>query len=191
MALLTNAEYLDLGRRIVPLLGIALAGPSAEALRGLARAYDPTADDSRIGAEVFLFHKYLLMQACVGVFPEAHVDHIVGGLFAALNERASGLELGPNRQQAMHEMWRLRAGQFDEPFSQDRMQRLDEESGPIHWKQTIDQFCQNVHEMVDPPDIWAGRNGPSHLASQFVTAALDQMVLALGEINRLQFGETV
>lgn len=131
------------------------------------------------------------MQACVGVFPEAHVDHIVGGLFAALNERASGLELGPNRQQAMHEMWRLRAGQFDEPFSQDRMQRLDEESGPIHWKQTIDQFCQNVHEMVDPPDIWAGRNGPSHLASQFVTAALDQMVLALGEINRLQFGETV
>jgi len=189
MALLTNAEYLDLGRRIVPLLGTALAGPSAEALRGLARAYDPTADDSRIAAEVFLFHKYLLMQACVGVFPEAQVDHIVGGLFAALNERASGLELGPERQQAMEEMWRLRAGQFDGPFSQDRVQLLAEESGPVHWKQTIGQFCQNVHEAVDPPDIWAGSNGPSHLASQSVTAALDQMVLALGEINRLQFGE--
>jgi hypothetical protein len=191
MTQLTKAEYLGLGRRIMPLLGSALCGPSAEALRELARAYDPSADDSRIGAEVFLFHKYLLMQACVGVFPEAHVDHIVGGLFAALNERASGLELGPDRQQAMDEMWRLRAGQFDGPFSQDRVQLLDEESGPIHWKQTISQFCQNVNETVDPPDIWAGTNGPSHLASQSVTAALDQMVSALEEMNRLQFGGTV
>lgn len=189
MALLTNAEYLDLGRRIVPLLGTALAGPSAEALRELARAYDPSADDARIGAEVFLFHKYLLMQACVGVFPEAQVDHIVGGLFAALNERASGLELGPERQQAMEEMWRERAGQFDEPFSQDRVQLLDEKSGLVHWQQTIGQFCRNVYEAADPPDIWAGSNGPSHLASQSVTAALDQMVVVLQEINRLQFGE--
>jgi hypothetical protein len=191
MTQLTNAEYLGLGRRIMPLLGSALCGPSAEALRELARAYDPSADDSRIGAEVFLFHKYLLMQACVGVFPEAHIDHIVGGLFAALNERASGLELGPERQQAMEEMWRLRAGQFDGPFSQDHVQLLDEESGAIYWKQTIGQFCQNVHETDDPPDIWAGSNGPSHLASQSVTAALDQMVVALEEMNRLQFGEAV
>lgn len=191
MTQLTKAEYLGLGRRIMPLLGSALCGPSAEALRELARAYDPSADDSRIGAEVFLFHKYLLMQACVGVFPEAHVDHIVGGLFAALNERASGLELGPDRQQAMDEMWRLRAGQFDGPFSQDRVQLLDEESGPIHWKQTISQFCQNVHEIAEPPNIWVGTHSPSHLASHSVTAALDQMVSALEEMNRLQFGETV
>jgi hypothetical protein len=191
MTQLTKAEYLGLGRRIMPLLGSALCGPSAEALRELARAYDPSADDSRIGAEVFLFHKYLLMQACVGVFPEAHVDHIVGGLFAALNERASGLELGPDRQQAMDEMWRLRAGQFDEPFSQDRVQLLDEESGPIHWKQTISQFCQNVHEIAEPPNIWVGTHSPSHLASHSVTTALDQMVSALEEMNRLQFGETV
>ncbi|MDH4085179.1 MAG: hypothetical protein OEV99_17035 [Nitrospira sp.] len=191
MTQLTKAEYLGLGRRIMPLLGSALCGPSAEALRDLARAYDPSADDSRISAEVFLFHKYLLMQACVGVFPEAHVDHIVGGLFAALNERASGLELGPERQQAMEEMWRLRAGQFDGPFSQDHVQLLDEESGAIYWKQTIGQFCKNVHEIADPPNIWVGTNGPSHLASQSVTAALDQMVSALEEINRLQFGEPV
>ena len=191
MALLTKAEYLGLGRRIMPLLGSALCGPSAEALRALAKAYASSVDDSRIGAEVFLFHKYLLMQACVGVFPERHVDHIVGGLFAALNERASGLELGPERQQAMEEMWQLRAGQFDGPFSQDRVQLLDEKSGPVHWKQTIYQFCQNVHETVDPPDIWAGTNGPSHLASQSVTAVLDQIVSALEEMNRLQFSEAV
>jgi hypothetical protein len=191
MTQLTNAEYLGLGRRIMPLLSSALCGPSAEALRELARAYAPSVDDSRISAEVFLFHKYLLMQACVGVFPEAHVDHIVGGLFASLNERASGLELGPERQQAMEEMWRLRAGQFDGPFSQDHVQLLDEDSGAIYWKQTISQFCQNVHEIADPPNIWVGTNGPSHLASQSVTAALDQMVSALEEMNRLQFGETV
>ncbi|NJL17795.1 MAG: hypothetical protein HC938_11950 [Nitrospira sp.] len=46
-----------------------------------------------------------------------------------------------------------------------------------------------MYEAADPPDIWAGSNGPSHLASQSVTAALDQMVAALEEINRLQFGE--
>ena len=189
MTLLTNAEYLELGRRIMPLLGLALSGPSAEALRELARTYDPAADESRISAEVFLFHKYLLMQACVGVFPEAHVNHVVGGLFAALNERASGLELGPERQQAMEAVWQQRAGEFDGPFGRDRGQFLAEGSGPIHWKQTIGRFCLNVHEMTEPPDIWAGANGPSHLASRSVTAALDRMVSALGEINRLQFGE--
>lgn len=191
MTLLTNDEYLGLGRRIVPLLGSALGGPSAEALCALARAYDPSADESRISAEVFLFHKYLLMQACVGVFPHAQVEHIVGGLFAALNERASGLGLSTDRQRAMEEMWQLRAGQFDPPFSKDQQHFLDKTSGAIHWKQTIGRFCQNVHEMADPPDIWSGLDGPSHLASQSVTAALDQMVSALGEINRLHFSGTV
>ncbi len=187
MTLLPNAEYLDLGRSIVPLLGSALTGSSAEALRELARVYDPTADDSRISAEVFLFHKYLLMQACVSVFPDAHVDHVVGGLFAALSERASGLELGPDRQQAMEAVWQQRAGQFDQPFSQDRVLFLDEGAGPAHWQKTIGQFCQNVRAMECPPDFWAGNDGPSYLASHSVTIALDQMLVALGEINRLHF----
>jgi hypothetical protein len=188
MALLTNDEYLGLGRQIVPLLASALVGPSAEALRELALVYAPTVDESRVSAEIFLFHKYLLMQACVGVFPEAQVDHIVGGLLAALNERATGVGLGTDRQRAMEEMWQLRAGQFDQPFSQDQVQLLDEGSGPIHWKQTIVQFCQNVRETEGPPDIWAGADSPFHVASYSVTAALDQMVSALEEINRLQFG---
>ncbi|CUS39942.1 hypothetical protein [Candidatus Nitrospira nitrificans] len=191
MTLLTNVEYLDLGRRIVPLLGSVLAGSSAEALRELARAYDPSADESLISAEVFLFHKYLLMQACVGVFPDAHVDHVVGGLFAALNERAGGLELGPERQQAMEAVWQRRARQFDRPFSQDRRRFLDEGSGSAHWQQTIGRFCLNVRAMESPPDLWAGSDGPSYLASHSVTAALDRMVSALEEMNRLRFGEAV
>jgi hypothetical protein len=191
MTPLTNAEYLNIGRCIVPLLGSALGGASAKALRELARAYDPSADDSRISAEVFLFHKYLLMQACVGVFPEAHVDHVVGGLFAALNERATGLELGPDRQQAMEAVWQRRAGQFERSFSQDRVLFLDEGAGPVHWKETIGRFCQNVREMERPPDLWAGNDGPSYLASHSVTAALYQMLVALGEINRLHFSGTV
>ena len=187
MTLLTNAEYLALGRQIARLLGSALEGPSAEALRELARAYDPSAEEVRISAEVFLFHKYLLMQACVGVFPESQVDHVVGGLFAALNERAGGLELGPERRQAMERMWLLRAGQFDQAFPRDRVQFLDEGSGPIHWKETIVRFCRNVRESENAPDIWAGADGPSHTASHSVTAALDRMVSALGEIHRLHF----
>ncbi len=187
MTLLTNAEYLALGRQIARLLGSALEGPSAEALGELARAYDPLADDIRIRAEVFLFHKYLLMQACVGVFPEPQIDHVVGGLFAALNERAGGLELSPERQEAMERMWRLRAGQFDQAFPRDRVQFLDEGSGPIHWQEMIVRFCRNVREGEDAPDIWAGADGPSHIASHSVTAALDRMISALGEIHRLHF----
>jgi len=187
MTLLTNAEYLALGRQIARLLGSALEGPSAEALRELARAYDPSAEEVRISAEVFLFHKYLLMQACVGVFPESQVDHVVGGLFAALNERARGLELSPDRQQAMERIWRQRARQFDPPFSEDRADFLDAGLSSFNWKETIFRFCQNVREIESPPDIWAGADGPSQAASRSVTAAFSQMVADLGEINRLHF----
>lgn len=187
MQRLPQVEYLGLGRQLARLLGSCLEGASSDELRELARAYDPSANDARISAEVFLFHKYLLMQACVGVFPASEVDYVVGGLFAALNERASGLEFSAERQQAMEQMWQQRAAQFDRPFSLDRVEFLDEGSGPIHWKQTIGRFCQNVREVDNPPDIWAGADGPSHAASRSVTATLDHMVSALGEMNRLHF----
>ena len=187
MQRLPPAEYLELGRQLARLLGSCLEGASGDVLRELARAYDPSANEARISAEVFLFHKYLLMQACVGVFPESEVDHIVGGLCAALNERASGLEFSPERQKAMEHMWQQRAAQFEQPFSQDRVDFLDEGSGPLHWKQTIGRFCQNVREIEHPPNIWAGADGPSHAASRTVTAALDHMESVLREMNRLHF----
>jgi hypothetical protein len=190
MMLLSNVEYLNLGRQIARLLGSSLEGASADAFRELAQAYDPSANDARISAEVFVFHKYLLMQACAGVFPKSEVDHIVGGLFAALNERASGLELSAERQQAMEQMWLQRAAQFDQPFSHDRVEFLDEGSDPIHWKQMIGRFCQNVREIDNPPDMWDGVDGPSHAASRSITAAFEYMVSALGEMNRLHFRGT-
>lgn len=187
MQRLPQAAYLGLGRQLARLLGSCLEGASGDLLRELARAYDPSANEARISAEVFLFHKYLLMQSCVGVFPESEVDHIVGGFCAALNERASGMEFSPTRQKAMEQMWQLRAAQFDQPFARDRVEFLDEGSGPIHWKQTIVRFCQNVKEIENPPNIWAGADGPSQAASRSVTTVLDHMVAALGEINRLHF----
>lgn len=187
MQRLPQAEYLGIGRQLARLLGSCLEGASGDELRELARVYDPSANEARISAEVFLFHKYLLMQACVGVFPTSEVDYVVGGLFAALNERASGLEFSSERQTAMEQMWQERAAQFDQPFSQDREEFLNEGSGPTHWKQTIGRFCQNVREIDNPPNIWAGTDGPSHAASRSVTAALDQMVSALGEMSRLHF----
>jgi hypothetical protein len=109
---------------------------------------------------VFLFHKYVLIQACVGVFPTSEVDYVVGGLCAALNERASGLELSTERQQAMEQMWQQRTAQFTRPFSQDRIEFVEEGSGPIHCKQTIVRFCQNVREIDNPPDIWVRGRWP-------------------------------
>jgi hypothetical protein len=191
MMLLQNVEYLNLGRQIARLLGSSLEGASADALRELALAHDPSANDARISAEVFLFHKFLLMQACVGVFPESHVEHVVGGFFAALNEKMSGLELGSDRQQAMEQMWQLRAGQFEQPFLNDRTQFLDAVPEVFHWKQTISRFCQNVREIANPPDIWAGISSPSLEASRTVTHALNQMISTLNEMNRLHFSHLV
>jgi hypothetical protein len=190
MQRLPQAEYLGLGRQLARLLGSCLEGASGDELRELARAYDPSANEARISAEVFVFHKYLLMQACVSVFSKSEVDHVVGGLFAALNERASGLEFSAERQLAMEQMWQQRAVQFDQPFSQDRVEFLDEGSGPIHWKQTIGRFCQNVREIDNPPDLWAGADGPSHAASRSITAAFKHMVSALDEMNRHHFRGT-
>ena len=185
------ALYLNIGRQLAQLLGSSLQESSAESLRELARAYDPSAHESRISAEVFLFYKYLLVQTCVGVFPDSETDHVVAGFFAALNERATGLAFDFERRAAMERLWQLRAGQFDRPFAQDRAQFLGEAADALHWKRTILQFCQNVHEMANPPDIWAGANGPSQQASRSVTATLDQMVSAVGEMKRLHFSGAV
>jgi hypothetical protein len=180
-------DYLGMGRQLAGLLGSSLEGDSADALKELARAYDPSANEARISAEVFLFHKYLIVQACVGVFPESHIERVIGGLFAALNEKASGLEFSQERQNAMEQMWQMRAKQFDAPFTKDREHFLDEGSDGVFWKQSIVQFCQNVREIEHPPDIWAGGKGPSHTASQTVTAAMDRLISAMREMTRLHF----
>src|SRR5262249_47032284 len=112
-------DYLELGRQLAQLLASSLQGDSGAALKELGRAFDPSANESRISAEVFLFHKYLIVQACVGVFPEAHVRHVIGGLFAALNEKALGLDLDQDRQNAMERMWQMHANQFYQPFPRD------------------------------------------------------------------------
>ena len=185
--LMKEVDYLNLGRQIGGLLGSALEGPSAEALRELARVYDPSADEVHIREEVVLFHRYVMMQACIGVFAESQVDHVVGGLFAALNERSGRSELSADRQEAMERMWQQRARQFDQPFSKDRADFLDEGVSPLNWKGIILRFCQNVREVENPPDLWAGADGLFQATSGSVTTAFSQMVAALGEINRLHF----
>jgi hypothetical protein len=179
------SPYLHIGRQLAQFLGASLQERSADTLRELARAYDPSANESRISAEVFLLYKYLLVQACVGVFSDAETEPVVAGFFAALNERASGLEFTPERQAAMEKLWQRRAGEFDRPFAHDRVQFLDEAPDALHWKRTILQFCQNVHTLAAPPDIWAGSNGPAQQASRSVTATLDHMISAVGEMKRL------
>jgi len=179
--------YLNLGRQLAQLLGSNLQEPPAEAFRDLARAYDPSATDARINAEVFLLHKYLLVQACVGAFPDSEAEQVIAGFFAALNERADGLEFGSDRQVAMEQMWRQRAGQFDQPFAKDREQFLDEASSALHWKHTIDQFCQHIRQLERPPDIWSGSGGPSHQASRSVTEILDKMLAAVSELSKQHF----
>ncbi len=182
-------EYLSLGRQLAGLLGSCLDGASAEALKDLARAYDPCANEARIAAEIFLLHKYLLVQACIGVFPEDHAERVVGGLFAALNEKASGLEFSRERQDAMEQMWVMRAKQFDQPFTQDRQQYLKEGRLAIAWKRTVTRFCLNVRELDNPPDIWTGADGPSHEASRSVAHTLDSLLATLREMRRLHFDD--
>lgn len=188
MPRLSNTEYLALGRQIALLLGSAMQGPLADRLRELARAYDPGAHEAMIRAEVFLFNKYLLVQACVGVFPKVEAEYVVGGLVAALNERAGELELSQDRQQAMDQVWQARVGEFEPAFICDRVRNSDPTSVEDEWLEMITRFCWNIREFEHPPDIWAGSDGPSHLASRSVTEEFHRMCSALGELNQLHFG---
>ncbi|HMU54184.1 MAG TPA: hypothetical protein PKA61_04225 [Nitrospira sp.] len=183
-----SSDYLSLGRQLAVLLGTSLEGRSGDALKELARAYDPSANEARVSAEVFLFHKYLVVQSCVGMFPESEVERVIGGLFAALNEKATRLEFSRERQQAMEQMWQMRARQFDGPFTEDREHFIQQEQDGVYWKCSLTRFCQNVLELDNPPDIWAGGTGPSHKASAAVTETVEQLVSAMREMSRLHFG---
>ena len=165
-----------------------MQGPLSDRLRELARAYDPEANDATVSAEVFLFNKYLLVQACVGVFPTSEAEYVVGGLVAALNERARELALSSERQQAMEEVWQARAREFEPAFMHDRESVVGRESVGIAWEHMIDRFCLNVREFERPPDIWAGVDGPSHRASHSMTEEFDRMCSALEDLNQLHFG---
>jgi len=169
---------------MVLLLGSAMQSPLADRLRELARAYDPGADEARISAEVFLFNKYLLVQACVGVFPAIDVEYVVGGLVAALNERAGDLALSPDRQQAMEQVWLVRVGEFEPAFARDLALRVKQVPAAGEWLEIITQFCRNIRKYEHPPDIWAGAGGPSHRAGRSVTEEFDRMCSALGELKR-------
>jgi hypothetical protein len=184
----TPSDYLSLGRQLAVLLGTSLEGRSGEALKELARAYDPSANDARVSAEVFLFHKYLVVQSCVGMFPESEVERVIGGLFAALNEKATRLEFSRERQHAMEQMWQMRAKQFDRPFTEDREHFVQQDRDGVYWKRSLTRFCQNVLELDNPPDIWAGGKGPSHKASAAVTETIEHLVSAMREMSRLHFG---
>ncbi|MBD0316315.1 MAG: hypothetical protein ICV75_06460 [Nitrospiraceae bacterium] len=189
MGLDSSSRYLRIGRELAHYLGVSLQEASADVLRELARAYDPSASESRVSAEVFLLYKYLLVQACVGVFPDPETPHVVSGLCAALDERATGLEFDLDRQAAMERLWQTRAGQFDAPFAEDRVTFL-QAGDTLHWKSTIVQFCQNVRQLGTPLDIWVGTNGPAQAASRSVTATLNQMVSAVGELKRLHLSNS-
>jgi len=167
-----------------------MQSPMADRLRELAWAYDPAANESRISAEVFLFNKYLLMQACVEAFPAAEVDHVVGGFVGALHERGRDLDFNEERQRAIEQVWQARAGEFEQAFMCDREQVVGRESADACWKQMINRFCRNVKEFDSPPDIWAGADSPSHLASHSVSAEWGRMTAALGELNQHHFGRT-
>lgn len=184
----TPTDYIDIGRQLAGLLGASLNGPSGEALNELAKAYDPSANEARIRAEVFLFHKYIIVQACVSMFPEGEVGRVIGGLFAVLNERAAGLEFSRERLAAMEHMWQMRAQQFDAPFTEDREHFLDDGSDGVYWKRSITQFCKNVRELDNPPDIWAGGRGPSHNASTKVSETIDHLVSAISKMRERNFG---
>ncbi|MEW6247582.1 MAG: hypothetical protein AB1555_12880 [Nitrospirota bacterium] len=184
---LSDADYLKLGRQLADLLGTSLDGQPAEALRALARSYDPSAGEARINAEVFLFHKYLVVRACIDVLPERHIEGVVGGLFAVLNERAARLDIGQERLAAMEQMWLDRAQEFDPPFSLDRREFLAEPPDALHWQRTLARFCRNVSGTAGPTGSGPSTELLSFEAGNSVTHTLGTLLEALEEISRLHF----
>lgn len=163
-------DYDSLGKELVGLLSESLKAESVDALKKLAQAWQPLADERSIDREVFILHKFLLVQACACVLsapevPESVIKKVVTAFYAPLNAILGGDIQPPlyvteyirsrigadgDTLSAMEKLWVTRASQYDEPFTLDREEYFENRPGHLPWKRLIVRFMQNLKETSNP-----------------------------------------
>lgn len=186
----TLVDYSRLGSQLVRLLGETLKSESADALEKLARACEPSADEGKIASEVLYFHRFLLVQACAGAFPQSVTNRVVSEFNVALRESSSRLQIDSDTFAEMERLWVTRAHQYDEPFAGDLEQYLEKPPGHLPWKRTIARFSQNFRDAHDSLDIFETHTSPSVQASIAVAITFGSLFKSVGEAIRSHFDQS-
>ena len=161
----------NLGGRLVGHLSAIFRSPSVDALRNLPKACDPSSDENTIDIEIFFFHNFLVVQTCAGFFPQGVVNWSVAAFYKALEvvlTEDDDTKAQPyvaqfiRRRMAttnytlavLDKVWRIRAGNYEEPFQLDVQELSDEEflkKHPMHisFKRMILQFSQKFRQTSD------------------------------------------
>ena len=134
-------DYARLGRELVHLLSESLQGESADALKRLVRTWQPLADEKIIDLEVFLFHKFLLVQACAGSsIPQSVSDRVIATFYESLAQVGRGgdtqspVGTEANTLASLERLWVTRAHQYEEPFALDLEEYFETVQAIFHGK---------------------------------------------------------
>ncbi len=153
----------ELGFQLVGCLsGIIKEGPSVTALKKLAQTVDPEVGQPILDIEVFIFHKFLVVQACAGRFPQnvvnSAVDAFCSSLQLVLSQNIEGhldalegirslVRTDRSSLDALEKLWVIRARQYDEPFASDLDEYLQNSPGHMPWKRLLVSFMSNFGEV--------------------------------------------
>jgi hypothetical protein len=203
-------DYDSLGRGLVGLLSESLKAESVDALERLARAWQPLADERSIDREIFVLHKFLLVQACIGVLSAPEVQQsVINKVFAAFYASLDAILVGDiqpplyvteyirsrigadaDALSELEKLWVIRAPQYDEPFALDREEYFENRPGHLPWKRLIVRFMQNFKETPDPlHDILLEAPG-SVSASIAVAMTFGEYYENVGKIIISHFGQS-
>lgn len=156
---LTEEDYLNLGAKLVGVLSVSIEPdiPSVNCLKTLAKNWNLHAKERTIDLEIFLFHKFLLVQS----LPLQEASPIVSsnvlwGFYAALEVIMkdhksplyvsqfirSRIKTNPEELAKLEKVWVTRAKYYEEPFELDLQEWLEKGKGKGHvpWERTITRF---------------------------------------------------
>lgn len=146
-------DYACLGRELVQLLSGGLQSASADSLKRLVQIWQPIADEKTIDLEVFLFHKFLLVQACAGPsISQSISDRVIAAFYASLEQVGRGGDTQPpfgieaDTLASLERLWVTRANQYEEPFALDLKEFSENRPGHLPWSRLIVRFMRNFRE---------------------------------------------
>ena len=167
-----EVDYARLGGSLVGLLSASLEPDglySVESLKRLAQDWQPLADERTIDREVFLFHMFLLVQACADASPnQSVINRVVAAFYPSLEQALVGdiqpplyvteffrsrIGTHPDTLAELRSVWVTRANQYEEPFALDLEEYFENRPGHLPWKRLILSFMQNFRE-PQLQDIW-------------------------------------
>ena len=199
----------ELGGPLVGCLSGALRrSPSVPALKELAQTIDPSLEQRVLDTEVFIFHKFLVVQVLVvqawaGNFPQKVTNSAVAAFYSSLQLVLSQdfegclyvseyirslVRADRSAFDALERLWVVRARQYEEPFAIDWEEYLKHPPNHLPWKRLVVSFMSNFGEVSGSlHDVLAATPGATH-ACICVSMSFGVLLPEVGKIIRSHYG---